>query len=79
VSKFGDSSWELDALTHPVLAGLVRKNVRSVRDEALWEAQVERESRDRATLSVISGHWAEVESHSSKKWGREISKRTKEG
>jgi len=79
VSKFGDSSWELDALTPPVLAGMVKRNVRSVRDEALWEAQVERENRDRATLSVISGHWAEVESHSSKKWGREIGRRAKEG
>jgi len=72
VASYGDSSWELDALKPPVLAALVSANVRSVRDEGLWEAQVERERRDRATLSVISGHWGEVEKHADKKWGEEI-------
>jgi len=79
IRKFGDSSWELDALRPNVLAALVRKNVRSVRDEDLWEAQVEKENHGRAVMEVASGHWEDLEKHAAKKWGEEIAKKIKEG
>jgi len=79
IRKFGDSSWELDALRPNVLAALVRRNVRSVRDEDLWEAQVEKENHGRAVMEVASGHWEDLEKHAAKKWGEEIAKKIKDG
>ncbi len=78
IEKFGESSWELDALNPRVMANLVRASIESVRDGDRWDAQVERENRDRATLSVISDHWPDVEKHSAKRWGKEIKAKSEE-
>lgn len=54
--KYGDKSWELDALEPKVLAGIVRSAVLSVRDETKWNAAVEREEEMKAHLqSLIDG------------------------
>lgn len=43
VEKFGESSWELDAMDPSILASIVKKAVLSVRDERLWEAAQDKE------------------------------------
>lgn len=50
-AKFGQSSWELDAVEPARLAGLVRDIVENRRDETLWRIAVQQESRMRADLS----------------------------
>lgn len=59
--KFGDESWELDALDPKVLAKLVKKNVLAVRDEDAWELSMEELRAGRETLSRIAANWASVE------------------
>lgn len=54
VSRFGEESWELDALDPSVLAQLVNDAVLQVRDEALWEEAVTEEERQRALLSNLA-------------------------
>ena len=48
--KFGDESWELDALEPQVLAQLIADHVHELRDENKWDAQLEREEAMKATL-----------------------------
>lgn|ERR1700728_1246213 len=50
VSKFGESSWELDALEPKVLANLVEQNVRALMDVELWEARAKLQADGRAQL-----------------------------
>lgn len=49
-SKYGQESWELDALSTDVIQILVVENVLSVRNRAAWEAAVKVEERNRAVL-----------------------------
>lgn len=60
-AKFGDESWELDALPPDVLDGLVRERVEPYRDDERFEAMREEEDEAKATLSAISRKWAGVE------------------
>lgn len=62
ISRFGDESWELDALPPEVLAGLVRDQVTSVRDKTKWKAAVEREDEHRRLLGEVSSQWQELTS-----------------
>lgn len=48
--QFGDSSWELDALDPKVIHRLIKDAVLQIRDEAKWDAAVERETRHRMLL-----------------------------
>jgi hypothetical protein len=48
--KFGDASWELDAIEPTQLADLVRQAVLQRRDEDAWEEAVAKENRMRAAL-----------------------------
>lgn len=43
VEEFGDSSWELDALSPTYIRDLIRDAVRRVRDEELWELSLGKE------------------------------------
>lgn len=43
VSRFGESSWELDAVEPAQLANLVREAVLARRDEKLWQDAIDRE------------------------------------
>lgn len=43
--EFGESSWELDAIEPRTLAELVTEEVLAHRDEALWNAAVEKEAK----------------------------------
>lgn len=46
VARYGDSSWELDALDPVVLRDLIRDAVDQVRDEDAWEDALAEENGD---------------------------------
>lgn len=50
ISKFGESSWELDAIEPAALADLVRNAVHELRDEDLWNQAVAEEKAMRTEL-----------------------------
>jgi len=60
IREFGDESWELDALEPMVLAGLVRSEIESLRNETKWDDAVAVEEGHRRDLSIASDRWHEV-------------------
>lgn len=60
VAEFGNESWELDALDPKVLAGLVEKAVKSVRDVNKWTRALRDEEVQREDLTAASDRWDEV-------------------
>jgi hypothetical protein len=50
IAKFGNSSWELDAIEPTALARLVQKAVRELRDETQWQKALRLEDRMRKEL-----------------------------
>ncbi len=60
--KFGDESWELDALEPTVLAGLVRGAVESLLEKEKFDAIVKQETKHRLLLNKASDKWDEVAS-----------------
>jgi hypothetical protein len=58
--RFGDESWELDALDPATLDALIRKTIRSVRDDGLYLAALREETEQRAYLKQIQENWDEV-------------------
>lgn len=58
--EHGDDSWELDALDPTVIANLIRDEVESVRDDNLWEEQVERETTEKKQLEGARDNWEDV-------------------
>jgi serine/threonine protein kinase len=59
-ARFGDESWELDALEPATLSELVEDTIRSLIDLDPWERSEAREDEARGVLSQISDNWAEV-------------------
>lgn len=57
IAEHGNESWELDALSPPVLDSLIRDNVMSERSEDTWAEEVEREREHRRKLAVVSERW----------------------
>lgn len=62
VSRFGHSSWELDALNPTTIARLIRAAVLSYRDEGLWAQKAEREATERRLLTKAADYWTEIAS-----------------
>lgn len=52
--KFGESSWELDAVEPAQLADLIRDIVMARRDEELWQEAVKQETKMRAELLAFA-------------------------
>lgn len=46
IAKFGDESWELDALSPKIIADLIETAVMKVRNEEKWDAALGREAED---------------------------------
>jgi hypothetical protein len=60
IAKFGDESWELDALEPQVLAELARARVMEIVDRKKWDAAVKKEEDERQILVAASDRWEEV-------------------
>lgn len=59
-AKYGDESWELDALQPPQLVKLITDGVLALRDEKLWAESVSLEERGRGTLRYIAQYFPDV-------------------
>lgn len=51
--KYGDESWELDALEPMVIRDLISEAVLRIRDEAKWDAMLKLEAEDKMTLESM--------------------------
>lgn len=60
VSRFGDESWELDALEPTVLGALIQDAIDSVKDLDQWEDDETRESLGKEVLGMVAKHWDRV-------------------
>jgi len=60
ISRFGDESWELDALTPTVLSALIEDAVLDLRDDYEWSVMVAKEKAERADLTKAAKRWDEV-------------------
>jgi len=58
--KFGDESWELDALDPTVLVDLINRAVRAFCDADKWREAEDRERKGRRTLDSIVTHFPKV-------------------
>lgn len=54
IERFGESSWELDALEPTTLANLVREIVNNLRDEEIWDDAVSTENEMRTALQAMA-------------------------
>jgi len=59
-AKYGDDSWELDALEPKVLVDLIRTEVERVCDPERWDAQVERQEQAQEELQLVAKQWNRV-------------------
>lgn len=55
--KFGDSSWELDAIEPLTLAGLLREGIENLIDEDKWEEVISREAQMRNELTKFAENY----------------------
>ena len=60
IDRFGDSSWELDALDPATLAGLVQDAVAEYRAENAWTESLKREQKMRAELQAFARNYKET-------------------
>lgn len=58
--RFGDESWELDALDPTTLAEIVEREVMTLLDEDAWEIEKAREVEARAQLKNISENYQQI-------------------
>ena len=60
-AKFGDESWELDALEPKVIHQLISDAVLRIRDEKLWDEKLKEEASDRMALEDMADQISEDE------------------
>lgn len=58
--EFGDSSWELDAMTPTFLNEIIDKEVQSIVDMGRWEEAESHEQEQRESLIKVSKNWPKV-------------------
>ena len=59
INKFGDKSWELDALSPQVIDQIVSDEIETYIDTHAWEAVRERETAARAKILKMANRWKE--------------------
>ncbi len=57
MSKYGDESWELDALNPQDMIELIRSAVLEVTDPDIWEVDVQTESNVISKLQEVAKTW----------------------
>lgn len=60
VDKYGEESWELDALDPLVIRDLIEAKIKEIRDQDLWDAAVRVQETERAQLTSVSNDWDAV-------------------
>lgn len=56
-ARYGDESWELDALRPQVLTALLRDEVEDIRDGQAWQAALDAEDVDRRNIRLVAKDW----------------------
>ena len=59
-NKYGDESWELDALEPRVIVDLIREAVQDRLDQDTWEEALQRQQTGRDQLGKVSRRWDNV-------------------
>lgn len=57
IKKYGNSSWELDALEPRVMRNLITESIESIRDQDLWNEKVDYEEEEKKKLLKIADSW----------------------
>jgi len=57
IQEHGDSSWELDALDPPVIAGLIRKCLEGITDPGSWDESLKRQAEGCELLDSIANEY----------------------
>jgi hypothetical protein len=60
VIKYGENSWELDALEPDVMATLVRDNILTIRDDDLWNEALDEENEHKSELSRLAENYDDI-------------------
>ena len=58
--RFGNESWELDALEPRTIVALIRDEIEVLIDQDAWDAATERQQTGRDQLSKVSSRWDSV-------------------
>lgn len=61
IEKYGDESWELDALEPRVLVALVRKHVEEIRNETVYRRDREEQEEGRKRLTAAARNWDDLD------------------
>ena len=61
IRRYGDESWELDALDPKVISVLIDDAVAEYTDEERWQELIQLEQEHKKRLAYISDHWGEIE------------------
>lgn len=57
VKKFGDESWELDALDPPMFRDLIESELKKLRNDKIWEEDLAEKNRVKAQLTELAANW----------------------
>lgn len=58
--RFGDESWELDALDPPVIDALIQKALDGIIDQFAWSASKDAEEKNRQNIERVYSNWSDV-------------------
>lgn len=59
IEKFGDESWELDALNPSMIDSLIRDSIDELIDGPAWKEALRQEKQNREKLQIIADNWTE--------------------
>lgn len=60
IERYGDESWELDALEPAILNNLITNAVLKHRDQAVWDKNLDRENEEKSELAAIKDNYISV-------------------
>ncbi len=69
IARFGDQSWELDALEPAAIVDLIRNEVLYYRNQAAWDKATAEDEEDQSVLSAIGNNWWDVKTFVKSKEG----------
>jgi hypothetical protein len=61
IKLYGNSSWELDALSPRQMDDLISNAIRSYLDMEKWQVSLERQRAEKSALIATAQRWSEVE------------------
>jgi len=59
-ARYGDESWELDALDPPLIERLIQDALDEIIDQGAWDEVIAREEANRDDLAAVASNWSDV-------------------